>query len=110
VEHLYLFGLSLNEVGYDEWGDREWLEIFHPFPAVKSLYISYGFASEIARSLEKLVGERVTEVLPALETLFIEELPQLEPVKEAFGQFVAARQLAGRPIVVCRWDDVGGRV
>ena len=93
-------------LGYDPWGDREWLEIFHPFPAVKSLYISYEFASKIARSLEELVGERVTEVLPALETLFIEEIPGLKLVKEVFGRFVAVRQHAGQPIAICRWDDV----
>ena len=86
VEHLYLFGPSLS--GYDDWGDEEWVEIFYPFPAVKSLHISYRFASQIALSLGNLVGERVTEVLPALESLFIEEIPHLEPVKEAFGRFL----------------------
>ena len=106
VEHLYLFGPSLGMAGCDDWKDREWVEIFRPFPAVKSLYICYSFASKIARSLEELVGERVTEVLPALESLFIEEMPPLGPIQEAFGLFVVARQLSGRPITVCRWEGV----
>ena len=107
VEYLYLFGPSLECVRYNPWGNREWLKIFHPFAAVKSLYISYSFAPTIAYSLEELIGERVGEVLPALETLFIEESYLLEKeIKEAIGRFIAARQLAGRTIAVCRWEDV----
>jgi len=46
----------------------------------------------------------VIEVLPALQSLFLEEFLPSEPVQEAIGKFVAARQLAGHPIIVSHWD------
>ena len=50
------------------------------------------------------VGERAIEVLPALQSLFLEELHPSGPVEEAIGKFVAARQLAGHLIIVSHWD------
>jgi hypothetical protein len=58
----------------------------------------------IAAALKELVGERVTEVLPALQTLVLEEPLPSGPVRETIERFVAARQLAGRPIVIYRWE------
>jgi hypothetical protein len=46
----------------------------------------------------------VTEVLPAPQTLFLEETPLSEPVQENIGKFVSARQLSGHPIAVSRWE------
>jgi hypothetical protein len=83
----------------------EWLEIFRPFTAVKNLYVIKGLAHHIAPALQDLVGERVTDVLPALESLFFEGLLPSGPVQEAIGRFVAARQLLGRPVAVSRWKD-----
>ena len=82
----------------------QWLEVLHPLTAVKDLYISRGFTPRIAPTLQELVGGRVTEVLPALQTLHpVETLPS-GSVQESIGKFVAARQLAGRPIAVSRWS------
>ncbi len=63
----------------------------------------------IAPALQELIGERVTEVLPALQTLFLEEDHLLGPVQEAIGKFVATRQLAGHPIIVSHWDRENNR-
>jgi hypothetical protein len=41
--------------------------------------------------------------LPVLQTLPLEE-PLPPPVRESIGQFVAARQLAGLPVVLSRVD------
>ena len=46
----------------------------------------------------------MTEVLPALETLFLDDRFPAGPKQEAFGQFVAARRLAGHPIAVSQWN------
>jgi hypothetical protein len=76
----------------------------------ESLHISQEFTPRFAPVLQELVGERMTEVLPALKTLFLEETSQTGHVEAAIGQFVAARQLAGHPIVaVSRWEyeDMG---
>jgi hypothetical protein len=102
VESLYICGLPW------EWHNdadvMQWLEIFHPFTAVKSLYLSEVFAQFIAFVLQGLVGERMTDVLPALEGLFVEDLQPSGPIQEAIVQFVAARQLLGHPVAVSCWD------
>ena len=79
------------------------LNLLCPFFAVKSLYISREFMPWIAPALQELVGERATEVLPALQNLYLETLASI-PVQEAIGQFVAARQLSGHPIAVFYWE------
>ena len=104
VEHLYIYGPRyLPSQWQDDIENMQWLEIFHPFTAVKNLYVSKEFARCIAPALQELVGERVTDVLPALESLFLEELQPSGPVQEAIGQFVAARQLLGHPVAVSHW-------
>jgi hypothetical protein len=113
VEHFYF----LKDDGYWDWDgfgieNSQWLELFHSFTAVKYLYLSLTrrFASHIgiALALQELVGERVTEVLPSLETLFLEERldsgPILGAVQESIDQFVAARKLAGYIVTVSRWE------
>jgi hypothetical protein len=89
----------------DDLEDSQWLEVLHPFTSVKNLYLSRKLTPSIAPALQELVGERVIEVLPALQSLFLEELHPSEPAQEAIGTFVAARQLAGHPIIVSHWDS-----
>jgi hypothetical protein len=104
VEHLYIqSGYSPPErQGAVE--NSRWLEFFDRFTSVKDLYISSEFVPLIAQALQELVGERVTEVLPALQTLFLKKIPPLGPVREAIERFVAARQLAGHTLAVSRWE------
>jgi hypothetical protein len=87
-----------------EWQDdiegSQWLELLHPFTGVKDLYLFKEFGPRIAPSLQELVGGRTTEVLPSLQSLFLEELPTPGPFKEAIGKFVAARQLSNHPVAV----------
>jgi hypothetical protein len=107
VEHLYIEAcLGLWE---DDIENSQWLEVLHPFAAVKDLHISREFTLQIAHALQELVGERVTEVLPALHSLFLEEpeseLPaRLVQDQERIGQFVSARQLAGYPITISHYN------
>ena len=86
--------------------NSQWLELLHPFAAVKDLYISEMFTPYIAPALQELSGESMTEVLPALQSLFLERYPldYSRLVQESIGQFVSARQLAGHPIAVSRWE------
>ena len=105
VEHLYIKGPRyLPSQRQNDIEDVQWLEFFHPFSAVKNLYVSKEFAQCISSALQNLVGERVTGLLPALETLFLEELQPLGPAQEAIWHFVAARQLLGHPVAVSRWN------
>jgi hypothetical protein len=104
VEHLYILDKKLSEPRWQEdIESSQWLELFHPFTAAKALYISREFAPRVVPALQELVGERVTEALPSLQTLFFEETLPSGPIQEAVEQFVAARQLAGHPVTVSRW-------
>ena len=92
----YLLSQWLNDIE-----NLPWPELFHPFTAVKNLYVCKEFAQCITLAL----GERRTGALPTLECLFLEEEFQpSEPVQEAIGMLVAARQLLGHPLTVSRWD------
>jgi hypothetical protein len=107
VEDLYIEHQS--EIVWDEAiGSTLWLEFFVPFTAVKNLYICKVFAPGIADALQELVEGRITEVLPSLENIFVEELGP--GFLQDIGQFVAARQLSGHTIVVSAWvsDNDGG--
>jgi hypothetical protein len=105
VEHLYIEAIyNLQPQWQDDAEKMQWLEFFHPFTAVKNLYVSKKFVRCIAPALQELVGERVTYVLPALENIFLGELLPSGPVQEAIGQFVAARQLLGHPVTVSHWN------
>jgi hypothetical protein len=77
-----------------------WLELLLPFTAVKNFYPSKGFAPDIAVALKELVGVRITEVLPSLQNIFVEELNPPGPFQENIRQFVAARRLSGHPITI----------
>jgi hypothetical protein len=110
VKHLYIHGSEQSEAemeweeSEDDIEDTRWLEIFYPFTTVKKLYVCKTFAQFIAPALQQLVGETTTHVLPALECLLLEEPHPSVPVQEAFGQFIAARQLFGHPVAVSLGD------
>jgi hypothetical protein len=88
----------------DDIENSQWLEVLQPFTALKDLYVSTEFLPRFAPAFQELAGEHVTEMLPALQSLFLEDLHPSGPVREAIEKFVAARQLAGRPIAVSHWD------
>jgi hypothetical protein len=104
VEHLYIVERLIEHLDGDiEKNPAQWLELLHPFTAVKGLYISGTYTPHVAFALQELVVESVTDILPTLQTLFFETYPQ-GPAWEAIGQFVVARQLVGQPITLSHWD------
>ena len=108
VEHLYIYGSRyLPSQWQDDIENMQWLEIFRPFTAVKNLYVSEKFVQCIALALIDPVAEGVIDVLPALESLLLEERNPSGPVQEAIGQFVAARQLLGHTVSVSHWNGTG---
>ena len=107
LEDLYI---SEDPLSRPNWQDNIenslWVELFQPFTAVKNLYLSEKFVPRIMPSLQELVGERMTEVLPTLQKIFLEGLETSGPLQTAVQQFVATRQ-ASQPIAVSRWDTPG---
>ncbi|KAF8485882.1 hypothetical protein DFH94DRAFT_808071 [Russula ochroleuca] len=100
---LYIY---MDKVGY--WQDNVenmlWLELLHPFTAVKNLYLSKQVAPRIVPALQELVGDRTTEVLPTLLNIFLERPQPSGPVQEGIGQFVATRQVTNNPIIISAWS------
>jgi hypothetical protein len=84
----------------------QWQEALRPFTSVKDLRLSEKLESApsrlIAPVLSNLAEESVTEVLPVLQSLFVRGALQSGSIQEAIDKFVAARQLAGRPITIHR--------
>ena len=107
LEDLYIFKAQHRQPHWqDNVENTLWLEILHPFSAVKNLYLCEEFAPRIVPALQELVVGRATEVLPALENIFLESLQESGPVQEGIAQFVATRQVAGYPTVVSRWEGL----
>jgi len=99
--------LAAREVNFAEFDVRndQWLELFRFLSAVGNMYLSEALAMCLSPALRELVGERATEVLPALENLYIENLQPSGLIKEAIGEFAAARELSGHPITVQSWTE-----
>lgn len=103
LEQLYIEGKRSH--WQDDIENYEWLDLLQPFAIVKNLFLSEGVVPCIAPSLQELAEGNVTEVLPSLERLFLEEPHSSgpidesyisEPVQEAINMFIAARQLPKR--------------
>ena len=105
LEHLYIDGpRPLPSQWLDDIEDVQWLEIFRPFTAVKNLHVCEKFAQCIVFALNEFVVEGMTEVLPTLESLFLEQHRPSGPVQEAIGKFVASREILGHPVAVSHWN------
>ena len=89
----------------DDMENTQWLELLRPFTAVKDLYLSEEVALHVAPVLQELFEEQVTEVLPALQDIFIGGLQSSGFVQEVFQKFVAARgrQVSGHPVAIHGW-------
>jgi hypothetical protein len=107
VERLYIYEDVYNGPRWqDDIEDSQWLEVLQPFTALKDLYVSTEFLPRFAPAFQELAGEHVTDMLPALQSLFFEERHPSGPVREAIEKFVAVRQLSGHPIAVSHWDGL----
>jgi hypothetical protein len=107
VDSLFIYGDEfLQPQGQDNIENDQWLELLHPFTAVKGFYVSKEFAPGfITATLQELIRRRTTEVLPSLQKIFLEGLGRSGLVQEGIVVFVAARQLYGHrhPIAVYPW-------
>jgi len=80
-----------------------WLQLLLPFTAAQNLYIHKEFAPFIVTALQELVGVRITEVLPNLQNIFLNDLEPSGPLKDNIEQFVAARRFSNHPIAISYW-------
>jgi F-box-like len=109
LEDLYISEYpSCPPVRQDNDENTLWLELLHPFAAVENLYVGKQFVPRIACALQEL-GGITTEVLPALENIFLDEFQPSGPLHKGIEKFVAARQLTSHPVAVSRWDRKNDR-
>ena len=102
VEHLYM---RLPPAHWQLTEDSEWLELLHPFAAVKNLHLSKKVALRIAPALEELAfDERITKELPALQNIFLADLQPTGSVQHAINYFAYTRWLSGQPVAVFPWE------
>ena len=105
LEDLYIHEFSYFQQDWqDDVENTLWLELLHPFTAVKNLYLPKTHVPRIAPALQELVGGRTTEVLPILERIFLEGFQPSGPLNEGIEKFVTARALTRHPVVVSHWD------
>jgi hypothetical protein len=99
VVHLWLKENLLSAAGTD---DIEWLLLLHSFSAVRTLRVDNMLAGHVAPALEDTTGGMAAEVLPSLELIWI--------CGQRVKKFDAARQLSGRPIIVCTQKEFHERL
>ena len=102
-------GQYLSSHWQEDMENTQWLELLHPFATVKDLYLSKEVVLLVASALQELSEELVTEVLPALQDIFIDDLQPSGLVREVFQKFVTARgrQVSGHPVAIHSWDTRG---
>jgi hypothetical protein len=100
--------LNDEQVWHDGVEHSQWLEILHTFVSVKDLVIDEQLVQLVAPALQELIGERVAEVLPALQNLYLKGPRPSNTVQKAIVPFVVARRISGHPVVVYHQRDSGG--
>jgi hypothetical protein len=82
----------------------QWLELLRLFPSLKDLVLSGILFQLVAPSLNELDEESITEVLPDLRNIILQDPQPSEPDNKAIERFVAIRQLLGSPVTVQHRD------
>jgi len=86
VEQLKILGNMVfpSALPGDDTKRAHWLKLFHSFPAVRSLFVSEGFAQRVAPVLQPTrSGEMSTDVFPALRDLVLVGFQLSGPFQEA---------------------------
>jgi len=83
--------------------NRLWVDLLRLFTSVTDLVVS-GATGHVATALQGITVEGVTDVLPALQNLFLEISARSGPNQETIAQFVATRWLSDRPVTVLYED------
>jgi len=90
-----------NRVWTDDMESSQWLELLHPFVAVRDLVLPFHLRvqGQVVTALGGLTGNTATEVLPALRRVLTDHF-DIGPVRKALAPFITARQLSGHPVSV----------
>jgi hypothetical protein len=78
----------------------QWLDLLSLFPFVKDLVVSEKTFQLVAPALDEFAGGSVTEVLPALQNIFVQSPQSSELNKKDIARFIDTRFVLGRPVTV----------
>ena len=84
----------------NDMDSTQWLELFHPFIAIQSLYVTKKLVPLVAPALQDLTGDGAKEIFPALSDLHLEGLEPSGSLWEAIQLFITARQLSDHPVAI----------
>jgi hypothetical protein len=105
LEDLYIYeDLDSQPDWKDDIENGLWLQLLHPFTAVKNLYLSEQIALHIGPAMQEIAEGRMTGVLSALQNIFLKGLRPSGLVQEGINQFVASRLVTDRPIAISLWN------
>jgi hypothetical protein len=90
--HFSILGVTIDS---EEATDNIlWLQLLRLFPTVQTLFVSWKIAGRVACVLEEIAGViMVTEVLPVLELLCLEQ-----QLVSSVDKFIAVRRDSGHPV------------
>ncbi len=103
VNHLFIRGNNFYDDG--DMNNAEWLPFLRLFPAVEELRLSGGAGANLVSALEGTTEETVTEVLPALHLIWVdneeEDCEELKGVGSVLlRRFLSLRERSGHPVTV----------
>ncbi|KAI0291277.1 hypothetical protein BC826DRAFT_1106032 [Russula brevipes] len=111
TEQLHLlsnyFALHPDPEGKDDMEFTQFLELFQPFSALRSLYVSDSLLWFVVPALQELARDLATDVLPNLRDLFLERSETFafgSTGREVRPPVFTAQQLSGHPIAVHSWE------
>ena len=110
VDHLSAYGDWQEWIGMDDLDSTAWLPFLRLFPAMEELTLCGKVLPCIASALEDITEEMLTEVMPELHLLWLDDGDRAEdsdidgPIR-SIEQFLSFRQLSGRPVTVVNVRD-----
>jgi len=101
VHHLSVGEAALRPGWREHMHHADWLELFRPFVAVRTLRVCWQLAGHVAFALDDIAQAAAAvvvageEVLPCLHALYLEDQPAT-----AVERFAALRRRCGRPVTI----------
>ena len=96
------------ELPLKPWTDMDsslWMELFRLFTSVQTLYLSKTLVPPVAVALQELGEEGTIELLPTLQSVFLEGLQPGGPEQKAIQSFVDSRRVsAGHSVIIQGWE------
>jgi hypothetical protein len=105
VEQLDILTEGCYPISWVNTDNTQWLELFQPFTAVRTLRVSHDWQSFIVSALQELTEERAIEVLPGLNSIYLEAYQPCGSEQQALEPFITARQHSGRAVAVYGNED-----